>query len=166
MHSDEENDFETLSSRPNKSALKREHLKLRAFVEKCVHAPKAFIDHLNFNEEITAELHLAKSLKGSAYNRQIKHVTNLISKIDIDFINSEIQKDPEQYLRHEHKKLEQIAKKLVLGNDSKLNDFIQSHPEIERQTLRQLLLKSRRQEDETIEQRIKPILSYLKQFQL
>jgi len=163
MNDKNESELKVYSERPNKTVLKKEHLKIQQFAENCVNSSKKFVEHFNFSETVLTQLALAKKLKGRAYKRQIKHLTNLIEDRGEEFIEKALNADPEQFATRQFKKFELLAEQLIEGEDKDLNKLISENHQIERQSLRQLILKTRRDMKEHGELDLKPIVQYLKQ---
>lgn len=138
-------DEEVLYDGPSRSQVKREYLSLQDLLHPLAEAPSLLP---RLEAELSAELYdgielLSRMKPSGARNRQIRHLTKLLSREEIaqqaiaELLDEEKQKAQAQTQRHHL--LENWRDRLLEGDDSTLQECLESFPALERQPLRQLL---------------------------
>ncbi len=156
----------TYALRPNKTALKKEHSKVQNLAKELVRKTPQALSKLPLSENILLQIELAGQIKGGALKRQIKHIANLLLTLDEDPFNFLLNEENQllQASVQQSKKAEESYLKLIEQGDDYLQILLDNHPQLERQTLRNLMLQARREkplEKSTKHQR--KLSAYLKQ---
>ncbi len=138
--------------RPNKTALKKEHVKVQQLAERLVKKSPAALNDLPLNENIVLQIDIARNIKAGAYRRQLKHIANLLIDLDDEAFN--FLHDEENQLTiaatQKSKVVEDTCIKLILEGDDYLNQLLQKSPHLDRQTLRNLMLQARRSKEKQV----------------
>jgi len=139
----------TYSLRPNKSALKRDHLEVQTLAREMLNFSPATLAGYQLNANLLHQIAIARKLKSGARKRQIKHITNLLVDFGMEKIDAH-----EQHQASQARRSEQIAHraefwrdKLLVEGDTAVGALIVEFPSINRQQLRSLLRRSPSQEN-------------------
>ncbi len=136
--------------RPNKSAQKREQAQIKALVTALLACPEAEWRAMGLNETVQKELRLARGMKASgARNRQIKFIVRLLKDDGLEAARQWVEQRDlrEAEARRRFPELEAWRDRLVEMGDQALGDYLQAHPETDRQQLRQLVRQARKERD-------------------
>ncbi len=136
--------------RPNKSAQKREQAQIKALVTALLACPEAEWQAMGLNETVQKELRLARGMKASgARNRQIKFIVRLLKDDGLEAARQWVEQRDlrEAEARRRFQELEAWRDRLVEMGDQALGDYLQAHPETDRQQLRQLVRQARKERD-------------------
>lgn len=136
--------------RPNKSAQKREQAQIKALVTALLACPEAEWQAMGLNETVQKELRLARGMKASgARNRQIKFIVRLLKDDGLEAARQWVEQRDlrEAEARRRFHELEAWRDRLVEAGDQALGDYLQAHPETDRQQLRQLVRQARKERD-------------------
>ncbi len=136
--------------RPNKSAQKREQAQIKALVTALLACPEAEWQAMGLNETVQKELRLARGMKASgARNRQIKFIVRLLKDDGLEAARQWVEQRDlrEAEARRRLQELEAWRDRLVEMGDQALGDYLQAHPETDRQQLRQLVRQARKERD-------------------
>ena len=136
--------------RPNKSAQKREQAQIKALVTALLACPEAEWQAMGLNETVQKELRLARGMKASgARNRQIKFIVRLLKDDGLEAARQWVEQRDlrEAEARRRFHELEAWRDRLVEMGDQALGDYLQAHPETDRQQLRQLVRQARKERD-------------------
>ena len=135
--------------RPNKSAQKREQAQIKALVTALLACPEAEWQAMGLNETVQKELRLARGMKASgARNRQIKFIVRLLKDDGLEAARQWVEQRDlrEAEARRRFQELEAWRDRLVKMGDQALGDYLQAHPETDRQQLRQLVRQARKEQ--------------------
>lgn len=131
---------EPYKERPNKTALKREMKALHALGCELVELPLSKLDKITLSERILDAIILAKKLKKSALQRQLRYISGIISEEDIETIQAQLQQlaIPHQQEVESFHQIEEWRDKLLKGDNELINELVETL-NADRQHLRQLV---------------------------
>jgi len=131
---------EPYKERPNKTALKREMKVLHALGHELVELPLSKLDQITLSERILDAIILAKKLKKSALQRQLRYISGIISEEDIETIQAQLQQlaIPHQQEVESFHQIEEWRDKLLTGDNELINELVETL-NADRQHLRQLV---------------------------
>ncbi len=131
---------EPYKERPNKTALKREMKALHELGQKLVELPASKLDKITLTERMLDAVTLAKKLKKSALQRQLRYISGIISEEDMDTIQSQLQQLalPHQQEVEAFHKIEEWRDQLIKGDNELINELVETL-DADRQHLRQLV---------------------------
>jgi len=131
---------EPYKERPNKTALKREMKVLHALGCELVELPLSKLDQITLSERILDAIILAKKLKKSALQRQLRYISGIISEEDIETIQAQLQQlaIPHQQEVESFHQIEEWRDKLLKGDNELINELVETL-NADRQHLRQLV---------------------------
>lgn len=117
---------EPYKERPNKTALKREMKALHNLGRELVDLPTSKLDQVSLSERMLDAVTLAKKLKKSALQRQLRYISGIISEEDIGTIQSQLQQLalPQQQEVEAFHKIEEWRDTLLSNNNNPINDPI------------------------------------------
>jgi len=135
---------EPYKERPNKTALKREMKALHSLGRDLVELPASKIDQITLSERMLDAVTLAKKLKKSALQRQLRYISGIISEEDIETIQAQLQQLalPQQQETEAFHQIEAWRDTLLSGDNDLSNTLINELVETanaDRQHLRQLV---------------------------
>jgi len=158
---------EPYSERPNKTKLKRDMKVLhdlgRALVEL---APSRF-DEVTLSSRMYDAVFMAKKLKKSALQRQLRFISGIMKEEDIEKIQLELRKIaiPQQQENKAFHELEEWRDKLIAGDNDLMNELV-STLNADRQHLRQLVRNANKEAQEKKPPKSSRLLfKYLKELQ-
>lgn len=131
---------------PSKSQRKRDSQALQALGEQLVTLPAAQLYALDLPEPLREAVGFARTMDArGARKRQLKFIGRLLRETDAEPIRAAIEalqrQDRQQALRFQ--RLETLRERLLSEGDAALAEFLQSHPDADRQRLRQLVRQAR-----------------------
>lgn len=136
-------------------------------LELCRLSPKA-LDTLKLDSELRASINAAQKIKqGGAFKRQVKFIGGLLRQKDIGPVQEMLArlKLKSGAAAAEHHRLEKWRERLLNEGDSVIGELLELAPTIDRQHLRQLVRKARREIDEGKHPRAtRELYQYLKEF--
>jgi ribosome-associated protein len=152
--------------RPNKTALKKEHSKVQKLALDLVQKTPLALSKLPLDENLLLQIEVAGQIKGGALKRQVKHIANLLLNIEQE--DFEFLLDGENQLiqaaSQESKKIQHLCDNLIEQGDDYIAQLIQQNPQLDRQTLRNLMLQAKREKQAAKSNKHQQKLSsYLKQ---
>ncbi len=126
--------------RPNKTALKREMKILHELGRELVELPKSKLEQIDLSERMRDAVTLAKKLKKSALQRQLRYISGIMPEEDLEAIRSQLRQLalPRQQQAEEFHQLEAWRERLVSGDNELLNELVEKL-DADRQHLRQLI---------------------------
>ncbi|MCE3027527.1 ribosome biogenesis factor YjgA [Salinicola sp. DM10] len=148
---------------PSKTQLKKEMQELQALGERIIALDPAVRARLPLSDEMIAAVEETGRIRShEGRRRHMQYVGKVMRKENREAIRAAFEAiDQEQVQRNAaFHRLEQWRDRLI-DDDSALEPFIEAHPNVDRQTLRQLIRNAR-----TERQRGKPPASARKLFQL
>ena len=152
--------------RPNKTALKKEHSKVQKLARDLVNKTPQALSKLPLDENLILQIEVASQIKGGALKRQVKHIANLLLNIeqeDFDFLLDE-ENQLLQAASQQTQKIQQLCDDLIQQGDEYISQLLQLHPQLDRQTLRNLMLQAKREiQAEKPNKNLNKLASYLKQ---
>jgi ribosome-associated protein len=138
----DEYEEQTWAIRPNKTQLKRDIAVIHKMCEDMALLAPAQIEKLNLPEEIEAAiLAAAKMPFKAARKRQLKFITGLVRKIDIEPIEETLAKIKAKsaHATRELHQLERWRERLLSDDKQALTELLDKYPEADVQQLRQLI---------------------------
>ena len=147
---EEEDEYEeqTWAIRPNKTQLKRDIAVIHKMCEDMALLAPAQIEKLNLPEEIEAAiLAAAKMPFKAARKRQLKFITGLVRKIDIEPIEEALAKIKAKsaHATRELHQLERWRERLLSDDKQALTELLDKYPEADVQQLRQLIRNAKKE---------------------
>jgi len=145
---EEEFEEETWVIRPNKSQIKRDISVVHDLCEEILQLAPAQIERLDLPDNILiAMLEAAKMPFKGARKRQLKFITSLMRKIDLDPIQEKIDKIKAKsaHASRELHQLEKWRERLLSDDKQAITDFITQHSSADAQLLRQFIRNSKQE---------------------
>lgn len=149
--SDEYEDFDDdieYAVRPNKSQIKRDIAALSALAEEMVALPPAQLSMLDLPGDLANAIVAAAGMppKG-ARKRQLKFITGLLRKLDVEPIKEKLarMKNQSAHAVREHHKVERWRDRLLAGDDDALTELLADYPHADRQHLRQTVRNAKKE---------------------
>jgi len=135
---------EPYKERPNKTALKREMKALNNLGRELVELPASKMGQITLSERMLDAVTLAKKLKKSALQRQLRYISGIISDEDIETIQAQLQQLalPQQQEVEAFHQIEAWRDTLLSSDNDLSNSLINKLVETlnaDRQHLRQLV---------------------------
>lgn len=128
----------------SKSQRKRDMLALQKLGESLIELTDTQLAKIELPERLVTAIKQARSLSSEAKRRQLQLIGKLMRDIDPEPIKLEMQKikAARQSDTAKFKQTEQWRTKLISLGDSALTAFLNSHPDVNGQQLRQLIRKA------------------------
>lgn len=139
---DPEEEEETWAIRPNKSQIKRDIAELSDLCEEITQLVPAQIERLGLPENILlAILGAIKMPVKGARKRQLKFITGMMRKIDVEPIQEQLDKIKAKsaHATRELHQLERWREGLLSDDKQMLTEFLQKNPAADAQYIRQLI---------------------------
>lgn len=145
-----DDDEPELSRRPNKSALKREAHDLEQLGSALIDLPREKLAKIPLPEKLAEAVAEARSITSfAALKRQRKFVGKLLRDLDdeVEPIRAALGAMTQQTAQaiHHHHVIERWRDRMLTGDDSVINAFLEEHPAADRQKLRQLCRDARKE---------------------
>lgn len=133
---------------PSKSQEKRECEALKKMGDELLNLKQDELNGMNLPEELSEALLAAKKIQSrSGLKRQRQYIGKLMRHIDNKDIKEQIEK-----IKHKHdtntaqfRKIEQWRDQLITGDKKALSEIIDTHPDVDRQHMNQLIRQARRE---------------------
>ena len=148
---------------PSKSQIKREMQELQALGERIIALDPAVRARLPLSEEMLAAVEETGRIRShEGRRRHMQYVGKVMRKEDREAIRAAFEEIAHELVQRNaaFHRLERLRDQLI-ENDDALEPFIEAHPHVDRQSLRQLIRNARSER-----QRDKPPASSRKLFQL
>jgi len=145
---DEEDEEQTWAIRPNKTQLKRDIAAIHDMCEEITRLAPAQVEKLNLPEEIAVAIaEAAKMPFKAARKRQLKFITGLMRKIDIDSIEEALNKIKAKsaHATRELHQLERWRERLLSDDKQALTELLNQYPGADAQQLRQLMRNAKKE---------------------
>jgi len=146
-----ENDDEgyAFAERPNKSANKRECLEMEALGEELAALPHDRLMSMDLPEKLLSAVQEAQKIShGSARKRQRKFIGKLLRNTEVEPIQARLAhyKQLSALSIHDQHRVEHWRDKLIAGDNSAVNELLESWPEADRQKIRQLVQGAKKEQ--------------------
>ncbi|MGX5913143.1 ribosome biogenesis factor YjgA [Aliidiomarina sp. Khilg15.8] len=132
-----------LAERPNKTQIKRQMDALHKVAQRLVDLSDGSTKKMPIDDELQSAIQLARRIRNTreGFRRQLQLITKLLreanhEEIEASLNNLQRSGDQENALFHE---LERWRERIINDGDSAIQEFIVTHPNAERQKLRQLV---------------------------
>jgi ribosome-associated protein len=163
-----EDDEIEYAQRPNKSQLKRESHDLEQLGIALTELPKDKLAKIPLPDKLAEAVHAARTITSfGALKRQRKFVAKLLREHeDVGPIREKLAELTEQSAQaiHRHHLIERWRDRMLAGDDSVINAFLEEHPDADRQKLRQLCRDARKEHQaEAPPRSARQLFQYLKQ---
>lgn len=141
---------ESAGGRPNKSARKREMAELQLLAEKMATLTEAELVRLGVDGRLREALAPAREMRASgARNRQLKYCVKFM---DIDELAEVVaylgdRHSQQVAINREFHRLETWRERLLNEGDDALQELLETHPDLDRQQLRQLSRDAKRERE-------------------
>ena len=132
----------------SKSELKREMTELQKLGEELVDLPSAKLAKIPMSELLEEAVMLARRLKNrEGKRRQLQYIGKIMRTIDSDAIRQKLESfhHQSQSFRQALHQLEQWRDQLIEGGDHAISELLQTHPQLDRQQLRQLVRQAKKE---------------------
>ena len=151
----------------SKTDLKKEVKELQEFARQLVALGKSQRAKLTASDELKDAFRLADKIcnKPDALRRHFQFMAKLLKDEQLDTLRAEYQsiKSPVQKSDKFIKKVEDLRDNLIQEGDSAINNLIETHPNAERQKLRQLVRQAKKELDkEKPGKSFKELFQYIK----
>ena len=132
----------------SKSQRKREAHELLNLAKKLIAMPESRLKRMPMDDDLREEIEFARSIRAhGARKRQLMTVGKMLRKRDteelIDAVNGIDQKNRQVNARFHH--VEAWRDRLVEGTDQELSELLEQSPDINVQTLRQLIRNAKKE---------------------
>lgn len=135
----------------SKSARKREMAALQKLGETLLELPASQFSQVTMSDPLRAAIELAKTLKQrEARRRQLQYIGKLMRAEDHQQIAATLVgfEDTNRLFRQHFQRLEKIRDALICTGDVAFEQLIDTHPELDRQHLRQLIRQARKEAEQ------------------
>jgi ribosome-associated protein len=140
-------EWDALPEGPSKSQVKREHHALHALAERLTGMPRAQLERLKLSPATWAAIDETARIKDvRALGRHYKRIANLLAREDMHAVHAlmdETQERERADTAHHHQ-LERWRERLIAEGDAALSEFLDEHPDTDRQQLRTLVRAAKR----------------------
>ncbi|WP_163649891.1 ribosome biogenesis factor YjgA [Modicisalibacter sp. 'Wilcox'] len=150
--------------RPSKTQRKREMQALQALGEQIIALPEGQRAQLPLSDDLLAAVEETGRIRShEGRRRHMQYVGKLMRREDLDAIRAVFERFEQERQRRDlaFHKLERWRDRLIDGDQTELEAFIADYPDVDRQTLRQLIRNARSERE-----RGKPPTSARKLFKL
>lgn len=132
---------EPYKERPNKTQLKRDMKVMHDLGKELVELPTSKFGLVTLSERIIDAVMLAKKLKKSALQRQLRFISSIIKEEDTDTIRLELNRIalPQQQENDAFHDVENWRDRLIAGDNELINELLDKYPQADRQHIRQLV---------------------------
>ncbi len=132
---------EPYKERPNKTRLKREMKALHDLGKQLVDLPHSKFDQVTLSTRMLDAIMLAKKLKKSALQRQLRFIAGIIKEEDIDTIRLQLERIalPRKQETESFHQIEAWRDRLISGDNELINELLDQFPQADRQHIRQLV---------------------------
>ncbi len=147
---DDADQFEPQDSPPSKSQLKRDALALQALGADLLELPESDWVALRLPETLIAALRDGKRIHAhGARKRQLQYIGKLMRAIDPEPVRGHFEqlRLKSRAQARAHQQLEHWRDRLIEEGDSAVEAFLALHAQADRQQLRQLVRKARKERD-------------------
>lgn len=135
----------------SKTQVKKEMLELTTLGERLVNLTERNLAKIPMPEELEEGVMTARRIKSHiAKKRQIQYIGKVLRRIEVKPIQSALDDiDQGDKLQTKlHHKLEKLRDKLINEGDKAINDAVSTHPELDRQQLRQLVRQANKEREQ------------------
>ena len=140
QHEDDSDEY--LVERPNKSQLKREMQGLQELGVELVKLPAAKLSELDLPEKLVDAIELARRITShGAQKRQRQYIAGLLAKLDdVAAIRKFLERiqGADKVSKARFQENERWRERLITEGDAALAEFLERHPQADRQHLRRL----------------------------
>lgn len=153
----------------SKSEIKRDAEALKKLGAKLVDLTKIQLEKIPLDETLLDAIELAQRSQKEARRRQLQYIGKLLRNIDAEPIQEALDKlenkhNQQQAMLH---KLELLRDELIAKGDDALADLFDSHPQADRQHLRNLIRSAQKEKEQNKPPKAyREIFQYLKELML
>ncbi len=162
---DIEDEMEFDEDHPSKTRLKEEATKLQKLGEKLTTYKSEILRKLSISDRLIAAIEEYNRLPNShgARRRQLQFIGKLMRDCDYEAITREIERleNPRQAANPLQQEADNWCEKILVGGDPEINRLLESHPQMERQFLRQISREFNRADEKSRPRLRKKLLEYL-----
>ena len=141
-------DYIEYAVRPNKTQIKRDIAALHALAEEMVGLSATQLGTLELPEELFRAITSAAGMppKG-ARKRQMKFITGLLRKLDVEPVKEKLarMKNQSAHAVREHHKVERWRDRLIAEGNEALTELLADYPQADRQYLRQIVRNAQKE---------------------
>ena len=148
--SDQHVDFDPQDLPPSKSELKRQMAHLQTLGHQIIELKPDIRARLPLSDDLKAAIvEMGRIRSHEARRRHMQYVGKVMRSEDIAGIEAAFEAiaQEKELRQREFHSLEQQRDRLINDDDSAVNDVVARYPDIDRQTLRQLIRNARRERD-------------------
>lgn len=137
--------------RPSKSRLKREMHVLQSFGEQIIAMSPAERARFPLSDDLLAAVEETSRIRShEGRRRHMQYIGKLMRREDLDAIQEVFDEVERETLRRDHAfhRLERWRDRLVEEGDAAVEAFIEAFPDVDRQSLRQLIRNARQEREQ------------------
>ena len=141
-----------LVERPNKTQLKRANAEIHDTAVRLVSLNSGAMKKMPIDDELVDAIKLAHKIRNTreGFRRQLQLITKLLRQQDFEAVKRELDGlqrsgDAENARFHA---LERWRERILTGSDEDIEAFIEAYPQTDRQKLRQLVRKTKKEQAE------------------
>lgn len=149
----------------SRSQLKREFQELKELGKELVQLSRRQLEGIPMSDATREAILAAQQMARSALQRQFRYLAGLIENEDVAAIRSAMSGSPQPAAVDEVMPPdleERWRDELISGDDQFLYEFVEDHPEFDRQQLRQLVRNARDEADAEPSKSSQKLVDYLK----
>jgi len=145
--SEDDEQLEPASARPNKEQLKRQTREIKELVVRMIDMPAARLEGVTLAGATRAAIVTAGKMERTALKRQIKYIVGLMRNEDVTLVGQQLRQlsRPHQQAVRAFHQVEQWRDELIAGNDDLIDTLVERFSHADRQQLRQLVRQARKQ---------------------
>ncbi|HYN78620.1 MAG TPA: ribosome biogenesis factor YjgA [Lamprocystis sp. (in: g-proteobacteria)] len=132
---------------PSKSQVKRDRHALQALAERMTAMPRAQLERLKLSPATWVAIDETPRIKDQrARGRHFKRIANLLERDDMHAVHALVDQAAarERAAAADHHRLERWRTRLITEGDGALSEFLDEHPQTDRQQLRTLVRAAKR----------------------
>lgn len=136
---------------PSKSQLKREMHALQAIGEHIIAMSPAERAHFPLSDTLLAAVDETSRIRShEGRRRHMQYIGKLMRREDLDAIRAVLDEVEQEEMKRNHAfhRLERWRDRLIEEGDAAVEPFIEAFPEVDRQTLRQLIRNAQREQEQ------------------
>lgn len=136
---------------PSKSQIKRECDAIQKLGERLIALKQDELDVMELPDELDDAIRTAKKIKSRpGLKRQRQYIGKVLRQLDSEAIKKQVEQ-----LQHRHdtntaqfRKMERWRDRLLTDDKTALTEIIESHPEVDRQHINQLIRQAKREQQQ------------------
>ena len=133
----------------SRSQKKRDYDEVKNLVGQLIELGSRQLSHIPLSDSVRAEILDAQKMKKSSLKRQQRFIASRMDTEDMQAIRAALAEGPQQISTEEDvpDDAERWGSELISKDDQFLGEFVDQHPEVDRQRLRQFVRNARKERD-------------------